>query len=234
MGRFVVGLGTFGAVLLTAGCLGFYEGEVPQQQVAGPEIYDQPRMQEQRAYRPVPRPKPRPAMTASAVRTSASPGKDAGGKKFAKAEVPMSETASKPLFNANEKPVEVKPSAKTPDAGAASGTETSVAKASASGPVTPAEIRTAVPVQKLDNPKQALAGVEVKSVWGGVLGHVSSLDVSAGKIKTLDIKVMGSPGAKSKVVRVEPSRLKYMRNRKMVLTTLSKPDLEKLPATANP
>lgn len=236
--KFVVEFGTLGAILLTAGCLGLvYDDEAgPPQQFAEPEAFDQPEMLDQHAYRPIPRPKPRPALPANTARNTAGAGKDASAKKAPKTEVASTEPSTKPPSNSTGmKPPDTKSSVtKAAEAGPLNETKAPASKTAVAGPVTPAEIRTAVPVQNLDNPKLALSGVQVKSVWGGVLGRVASLDVSSGKLKTLDISVSAAPGGKPKVVRVESSRLKYMPNRKMVLTTLSKPDLEKLPATANP
>jgi hypothetical protein len=101
-------------------------------------------------------------------------------------------------------------------------------------PLTPAEIRAAVPAQKVDNPKQTLSTAQIKSLWGDDLGRVHSVDVADGKLKSVDANVTAAPGAKPRVVRIDPARLKYVRSRNLLLTTMSKPDLEKLPKADKP
>lgn len=103
------------------------------------------------------------------------------------------------------------------------GTQTADSK-----PLTPAEIRTAVPLQKVSNPQQTLSDAQIKSVWGDVVGKVRSVDVSGGTLKAVDANVAGA----KKVVRIDPTRLKYVKSRKVILTTMSKPDLEKLPSAS--
>jgi hypothetical protein len=100
----------------------------------------------------------------------------------------------------------------------------------AKGPLTPAEIRAAVPVQKVNNPKQTLSDAEIKSLWGENIGQVQSVDVSGGTVKAVDANVSGSKG---KVVRIDPARLKYVKSRNLLITTMSKPDVEKLPKANN-
>ena len=97
-------------------------------------------------------------------------------------------------------------------------------KPDVSKPVTPAEIRSAVPISKVDDPKQTLASTPIKSVWGDTLGKVRDVDVSGSNVKTVDALVAGK-GA----VKIDASHLKYVKSRHLIITTLSKSDAAKLP-----
>ncbi|HSC17713.1 MAG TPA: hypothetical protein VLC74_02260 [Rhizomicrobium sp.] len=101
-------------------------------------------------------------------------------------------------------------------------------KTADSKPLTPAELRAAVPLQKLSNPQQTLSDAQIKSVWGDVVGKVRSVDVSGGTLKAVDANVAGA----KKVVRMDPAHLKYVKSRNVVVTTMSKPDVEKLPSAS--
>jgi hypothetical protein len=95
-------------------------------------------------------------------------------------------------------------------------------------PVTPAEIRSAVPLAQVDDPKATLASTPIKSVWGDTIGKVRGMDISGGNLKTVDAEL----GGKS-VVKMDPARLKYVKSRGLLITTLSKADAEKLPKADN-
>ena len=94
----------------------------------------------------------------------------------------------------------------------------------ATKPVTPAEIRSAVPLAKVGDPKQTLASAPIKSVWGDTLGKVRGVDVSGSSVKTVDAQLGGN-----NVVKMDPARLKYVKSRGLVITTMSKEDAAKLP-----
>lgn len=91
-------------------------------------------------------------------------------------------------------------------------------------PVTPAEMRSAVPIGKVDDPKQTLASAPIKSVWGATLGKVRDMDVSGNSVKTVDATLDGR-----ETVKIDASRLKYVKSRNLLITTLSKEDAAKLP-----
>ena len=94
-------------------------------------------------------------------------------------------------------------------------------------PLTPAEIRGAIPLQKVGNPEQTLFSAQIKNVWGDAIGRVRAVSVSGGTLKAVEADV----GAK-KVVRIDPARLRYVKSRNVILTTMSKPDVEKLPSAS--
>jgi hypothetical protein len=91
-------------------------------------------------------------------------------------------------------------------------------------PLTPAEIRAAIPLGKLADPKQTLASAPIKSVWGDTLGKVRDVDMNGSNIKTVDA-VVGGKGA----VKIDASHLKYVKSRNLLVTTFSKEDAAKLP-----
>jgi hypothetical protein len=95
-------------------------------------------------------------------------------------------------------------------------------------PVTPAEIRSAVPLGNVNDPKQTLASTPIKSVWGDTLGKVRGVDVSGGSVKSVDAQMGGKD-----VVKIDPARLKYVKSRGLLITTLSKEDAAKLPKADN-
>jgi hypothetical protein len=101
-------------------------------------------------------------------------------------------------------------------------------KADLTKPVTPAEIRTAVPLGKVADPKQTLARTPIKSVWGDAIGKVRGFDVSGGNLKTVNAELGGN-----NVVKIDPARLKYVKSRGLLITTMSKQDAEKLPKADN-
>ncbi|MBV8799050.1 MAG: hypothetical protein JOY77_05570 [Alphaproteobacteria bacterium] len=101
-------------------------------------------------------------------------------------------------------------------------------------PLTPAEIRTAESVDKVPNPAKTLASVKIRSVWGDAAGQVHSVDVSGGKLAAVEATFSGAGDTKTKRVRIEARRLKYVKSRNLLLTTLSKPDIEKMAKPEQP
>lgn len=121
----------------------------------------------------------------------------------------------------DEKSAEEKP--KKP-AGVDNKTTEKPVKAAAKGPLTPADIRSAVPVQKVKDPK-GLSGAQLRSLWGEGLGRVQSVDVAGGNLTGVRVSI--AVGGKPKTVRIDPANLKYVHSRNVLLTSLSRADLEK-------
>jgi hypothetical protein len=92
-------------------------------------------------------------------------------------------------------------------------------------PLTPTEIRAAVPLEKVSDPKQALASAEIRSLWGDTIGKVRGVDLDNGAVKTVDADLAGG----KRVVKMDAARLKFVKSRNVVLTSMSKADVEKLP-----
>ena len=124
-----------------------------------------------------------------------------------------------------------KPGSSSKTATAAKATESNT---TSNKPLTPAEIRTAVPVAKVPNPEKTLATAKIKSVWGDVVGQVRSVDVTGGKLAAVDATVRSTGDTKSKPVRIDAGRLKYVKSRNLLVTTLSKPDIDKLAKPEQP
>lgn len=193
-------VGTGAITLMTAGCLGYVDDRYPPPPPPPESSVEQPTA-DQHAYNIAPRPNPHKETAERAETNAHGPtAKFAETKPAQKsAEVTTSTETKK-----NEKTVELRK------------------------PLTPAEIRAAVPVQKVSNPKQTLSSAKIKSLWGDVLGHVHSVDVSDGTVKAVDADVGKG------VVRIDASRLKYVKSRNVLLTTMSKPDVAKLPRVDTP
>ena len=98
-----------------------------------------------------------------------------------------------------------------------------------SKPLTPAEIRTAVPIKQLKDPKAVLAKAKVRSLWGDVSGHVQNVAANGTGIQTIEADLGSAFGEKQHVVKLNPDRLKFIRSRNVLMTTLTKPELAKLP-----
>lgn len=137
--------------------------------------------------------------------------------------------------NAKDKPTQGKPAASDRETRTASidahklPTQTAAksapdAKPDLSKPLTPSEIRSAIPLGKVADPKQTLASMPIKSVWGGTIGKARSIDESGGNVKA----VAATLGGKA-VVKIDAAHLKYVKSRGLLMTTLSKEDAEKLP-----
>jgi hypothetical protein len=203
--------GIAGVLFLTAGCVGpGYQRDV---WVPGPMI-DEPSPPEMEPYDPGYRVTPKPKPHRVAQTSAATAGQHV-------AQTSNSEKAS----------------SKSKKTGPATSPEVAgppPEKSAEGKPLTPAEIRAAVPAQSVDNPKQTLSTAQIKSLWGDDLGRVHSVDVTGGKLKAVDANVVYKPGSKPKIVRIDPARLKYVRSRNLLLTTMSKPDIEKLSKANNP
>jgi cytoskeletal protein RodZ len=193
-------LGASCVVLMTAGCLGYGERHY-YPPPPPPEAMEQPDAGQQ-TYNVAPRPNPHKD---AAIESTAhgQPTKSAEG------ESPATHAKAAEAAGSNEsKKVE-----KTADA---------------HKPLTPAEIRAAVPVQRVSNPKQTLSSAKIKSLWGDVLGQVHSVDVSDGTVKAVDADVGKG------IVRIDAGHLKYVKSRNVLVTTMSKPDVAKLPRVDTP
>ncbi len=211
-------LGTGSILLITAGCLGYGEDRYPPPPPYPPEAAEQPDMNRQ-SYNVAPRPNPHKEASAQTESNARSQASKAAEAVSSPAHSKNAETAS--TETKKGEPAEAKKSE-------SSETKQNEKTADATKPLTPAEIRTAVPVQKVSNPKQTLSSAKIKSLWGDVLGHVHSVDVSDGTVRAVDADVGKG------VVRIDAKRLKYVKSRNVLLTTMSKPDVAKLPRVDNP
>jgi hypothetical protein len=138
--------------------------------------------------------------------------------------------------------------ARSSDASASKGTSASHKKISASEaashdekrttgdsnkPLTPAEIRAAIPLRQVNDPKAVLSKAKVRSLWGDLTGQVESVQMDGTALRAIEADVGSTFGEKQRIVKLDPARLKFVKSRGVVVTTMSKPDVEKLPKINN-
>lgn len=100
-------------------------------------------------------------------------------------------------------------------------------------PLTPAEIRAAIPLRQVNDPKAVLSKAKVRSLWGDLTGHVESVQMDGTALSGIEADVGSTFGEKQRIVKLDPARLKFVKSRGVVVTTMSKPDVEKLPKVNN-
>ena len=100
-------------------------------------------------------------------------------------------------------------------------------------PLTPAEIRAAIPLRQVSDPKVALSKAKVRSLWGDLTGRVENVQMDGTAVHAVEADVGSTFGEKQRIVRLDPARLKFVKSRNVVVTTMSKPDVEKLPKVNN-
>ncbi len=120
----------------------------------------------------------------------------------------------------------------TERAGAKVGNEVDKA-VGATTPITKAELTNAVSLSKIDNPAQALSTAQVKNPAGEAIGTVSSVDVTPdGKAKAIHADVGGFLGIGTHVVALDADKLVYLKSRNLLVTHLSKDQIQALKAVA--
>jgi hypothetical protein len=100
-------------------------------------------------------------------------------------------------------------------------------------PLTPAEIRAAIPLRQVNDPKAVLSKAKVRSLWGDLTGQVESVQMDGTALRAVEADVGSTFGEKQRIVKLDPARLKFVKSRNVVVTTMSKPDVEKLPKVNN-
>ncbi len=131
-------------------------------------------------------------------------------------------TTAKPAPNAAER------------AGATVGNEVDKA-IGAKTPVTEAEMTQAVSLSTINNPGKALSTAQIKNPAGEAVGTVSSVDVTAkGKAKAINANVGGFLGIADHVVALDASKLVYLKDRNLLVTRLSKDEIQALPTQPAP
>jgi hypothetical protein len=100
-------------------------------------------------------------------------------------------------------------------------------------PITKAELTHAVSLSKIENPAQALSTAQIKNRAGQAIGTVSSVDVTPdGKASAVHADVGGFLGLGTHVVVLDASKLVYLKSRNLLVTRLTKKQIEALPAEA--
>jgi hypothetical protein len=105
--------------------------------------------------------------------------------------------------------------------------------AGANTPITKAELTHAVALSMIDDPAKALSTAQIKNAQGEAVGTVSSVDVMAdGKAKAVHADVGGFLGIGGHVVALDADKLVYLKARNLLVTKLSKEEIQALPPEA--
>lgn len=89
-----------------------------------------------------------------------------------------------------------------------------------------------IPVSKVADAKATLASASVVDMDGNSVGAVHDVKASSdGKAEEIRVDVGGFLGVGSKLVALTPSRLKYERDRNVLITDMTKDEIKALPET---
>jgi hypothetical protein len=100
-------------------------------------------------------------------------------------------------------------------------------------PITKAELAQAVSLSAIAEPAKALSTAQIKNAQGEAVGTVSSVDImSDGKAKAVHADVGGFLGMGGHVVALSANKLVYLKTRNLLVTKLSKEEIQALPLDA--
>lgn len=89
-----------------------------------------------------------------------------------------------------------------------------------------------IPLSKVTDAKTTLASASVVDMDGNSVGAVHDVKADAdGKAQEIRVDVGGFLGVGSKLVALTPSRLKYERDRNVLITDMTKDEIKALPET---
>jgi hypothetical protein len=98
-------------------------------------------------------------------------------------------------------------------------------------PITQDELDQGVKATRVDNPVNTFATSTVETAGGGAVGEVRSVNVGAdNRAVSLNIEVDGLLNVGERVVRLDASQLTYLPKRNILVTKMTKADIEKMPA----
>jgi hypothetical protein len=102
-------------------------------------------------------------------------------------------------------------------------------------PVTNAELRKAVAASDVQDPAKTLATAELKTSKGDPVGEVKAVQVNPdGTAKAIQADVGGFLGMGEREVDIDASNLRYIKERNILVTDMTKPQIENLqPVNAN-
>ncbi|MBI3676776.1 MAG: PRC-barrel domain-containing protein [Proteobacteria bacterium] len=101
----------------------------------------------------------------------------------------------------------------------------------AKNPVTEAELKSAVPLS--DVSQETLKTAEVKNRNGEALGEVNSVKVDkSGKVAAVNAEVGGFLGVGERTVALNANNLVYLKDRNLIVTSMTKDQIKKLPSIA--
>jgi hypothetical protein len=96
-------------------------------------------------------------------------------------------------------------------------------------PISSEEMAHAVSLSGIHNPARALATAEIKNREGQAVGSVSSVDVGPdGMARAVSVDVGGFLGMGTHRVAIRASSLSYMKSRDLLVTSLSRQEIEAL------
>jgi len=96
-------------------------------------------------------------------------------------------------------------------------------------PISSDEMAHAVSLSAIRNPAQALATAEIKNRQGEAVGTVSSVDVGPdGIARAVSVDVGGFLGMGTHRVAIRARSLSYLKSRDLLVTSLSRKDIEEL------
>jgi hypothetical protein len=102
-------------------------------------------------------------------------------------------------------------------------------------PISDEEIAHAVSLSAIQNPAQAIATAEIKNHEGQAVGSVSSVDVGPdGIARAVSVEVGGFLGMGTHRVAIRAASLRYLKSRDLLVTSLSRGEIEALKPEAPP
>lgn len=90
-----------------------------------------------------------------------------------------------------------------------------------------------IPVEKVKDAKQTLANASIVDKDGNSVGSVRDVQTdSNGQASAIKADVGGFLGVGSKIVVLDPTRMKYERDRNVLITNMTKDEIKALPQTS--
>jgi hypothetical protein len=128
-----------------------------------------------------------------------------------------------------EYPTQVPP---TPGEQAASEAANEIEQAVApTAQITPKELAEGVSITDISNPEATLATASVKTSSGEALGEVRSVVVGPdGKANAVNVEVGGLLNVGERIVSIDANKFTYLKGRNILVASVAKSDIEKMPA----
>lgn len=101
--------------------------------------------------------------------------------------------------------------------------------------ITPAELASGVKAEDVASPETTLATAAVKTSSGQALGEVRSVVVGPdGKADAVIVEVGGFLNVGERAVSIEASKFTYLKDRNILVASVAKADVEKMPPAPAP
>jgi hypothetical protein len=96
--------------------------------------------------------------------------------------------------------------------------------------ITPKDMAAGISVDDVANPQTALATAAVKTTKGEAIGEVRSVAVGPdGKASAVNVEVGGFLNVGERVVAIKAERFTYLKDRNILVASVSKAEIEKMP-----